>query len=487
MLFIPDINGDGRADLIVASEDNYIRAFNGNASDVGQVLWELEIYSGSVYQQQGLTNTADINEDGFDDIIVGTAWGDRSVVAICSKTGNILWKYQTNSFGAGGWVYQVDSKYDFNGDGFPDVLAATGNDFDNTGPKRVFCLNGKTGVPIWNAPLNGAVYSVMGVADFNGDGIPDVIAGASNAAETQGRVVGINGANGAVLWEFSTSGTAVFALEKLDDINGDGIPDIIAGSFNGNYYLMNPANGSVLQQGYIGNNLILKMARMDDLNGDGFSDIVPAHSGFSAMAIDGFTGQIIWSVSTPDKPWNLKPIPDISGDSINDIALGTLYQSNYAMFLDGVSGETIFSEAYGEAIDALGILPDMNGDGSWEMVAGGRDGKIVCYAGGPNAITSLPNYQSTQKGFVSVVPNPFTEKVSLDITLEDAGLTEVKIFNLSGTLVWEKAVVTNNEKVINVEWNGQNLSGQSMPQGIYLYEVKAGKRNSKGKLIKIQN
>ncbi|MBS4061048.1 MAG: T9SS type A sorting domain-containing protein, partial [Bacteroidetes bacterium] len=245
-------------------------------------------------------------------------------------------------------------------------------------------------------------------------------------------------------------------------------------------------NGSILQQGYLGNNLILKMARMDDLNGDGFSDIVPAHSGFSAMAIDGYTGQIIWSVSTPDKPWNLKRIPDISGDSINDIALGTLYQSNYAMFLDGVSGETIFSEAYGEAIDALGILPDMNGDGSWEMVAGGREGKIVCYAGGPNAITSIQNYQLTQKDFVSAVPNPFTERVNLDISIEDAGLAEVKIYNLSGTLVWEKTIVRNDEKMLNVEWNGQNFSGQSLPQGIYFYEVKAGKRNSKGKLIKIQ-
>jgi hypothetical protein len=487
MLFIPDINQDGRADLIVASEDNYLRAFNGNASDDGQVLWELEIYSGSVYQQQGLTNTDDIDEDGFEDIIAGTAWGDRSVVAISSKTGNVLWKYQTNSFGAGGWVYQVDAKFDFNGDGFPDVLAATGNDFDNTGPKRVFCLNGKTGAPIWNAPLNGAVYSVMGIPDFNGDGIPDVIAGASNAAETQGRVVGINGINGAVLWEYTTSGTAVFALEKLDDINGDGIPDIIAGSFNGNYYLMNPVNGSIIQQGYIGNNLILKLARMDDLNGDGFSDIVPAHSGFSAMAIDGFTGQIIWSVSTPDKPWNLKRIPDISGDSINDIALGTLYQSNYAMFLNGVSGETIFSEAYGEAIDALGILPDMNGDGSWEMVAGGREGKIVCYAGGPNAITGISQNQSLSEGFVTVAPNPFIDKVTFDISLQESNAATLKIYNLSGTLAWEMPISNDNSEMIHIEWEGQGLSGQNLPQGIYLYEVTSGKRTAKGKLIKIQH
>ncbi|PKP52840.1 MAG: hypothetical protein CVT92_07120 [Bacteroidetes bacterium HGW-Bacteroidetes-1] len=487
MIHIPDINADGKGDLVVASEDNYIRAFNGNASDITQVLWEIEIYSGAIYQQQGLTNTADINNDGFSDIIAGTAWGDRSVIAICSKTGIILWKYQTNNFGDGGWVYQVDAKYDYNNDDFPDVLAATGDDSDGTGPKRVFCLDGKTGSLIWNTPLNGAVFSVIGIADFNGDGIPDVIAGASNASETQGRVVGISGANGAIAWDFSTSGSSVFALEKLDDINGDGVADIIAGSFNGNYYLMNPVNGSVIEQGYIGNNLILKMIRMDDLNGDGFADIIPAHSGLSAIAIDGHNGQPIWTTPTPDKPWNLKRIPDISGDTINDIALGTLFQSNYAMFLNGASGEILFSEGFGEAVDAMGILPDMTGDGSWEMVAGGRNGKLVCYAGGPNAITNLTDFTKTDVSFVSASPNPFNASTFLTIIPDETVLSSVLIYNINGTIIWENSIMTFTRERNTIEWDGKNQNGQEQPQGLFFYEIKAGKQIAKGKLIRLEN
>jgi hypothetical protein len=45
MASIPDISGDGVDDVIVCSEDDYVRCFNGNAHGTGDVLWEHEIYA----------------------------------------------------------------------------------------------------------------------------------------------------------------------------------------------------------------------------------------------------------------------------------------------------------------------------------------------------------------------------------------------------------------------------------------------------------
>ncbi len=481
---IQDISGDGIPDLIVCSEDNYVRAFNGNASGTSQVLWEREIYSGSVYQQNALSITGDINDDGYEDIIVGTAWGDRSVVALSGKTGEILWKHQTNNYGQGGWVYQTDARFDFNGDGFPDVLAASGNDGNNTGPRRVYCLDGKTGVPIWETFISSAAFAVMGIHDVNGDGIPDVVAGATSPGDTPGRVIGINGANGQVMWTFNTSGTAVFALAQLDDINGDGIPDIIAGSFNGNYYLMNPVNGDVLAQGYLGNNLILQLLPLDDVNNDGFIDILPTKSGNALMVIDGKTGQFVWNKTMADQPWNSAVLPDITGNGMNDIAVGTLFQNNRVYFLQGEDGSELFSAAYGEAVDALTVIPDITGDGSWEMVAGGRDGKVVCYSGGIDAPVSLAEINETAKKWHSYAsPNPMRGQTNIHFATEKAGELKLRIYNLNGTVIWENNIPYLETGTHAITWKGTDANGQPQKQGIYIYELISNNMTARGRII----
>ncbi|MGC9337433.1 MAG: choice-of-anchor D domain-containing protein, partial [Candidatus Cloacimonadia bacterium] len=152
---IPDINGDGIYDVVVSSEDNYFRCFNGNSSGTPDILWELYILSGAVYHRHGITLSDDLDGDGYKDIIVGTAWGDRSIVAISGKTGEIIWKHDTHEYGDGGWVYQVSCRFDYNDDGMPDILAATGSDANYAGPRRVYCLDAFTGDSIWECFLGG--------------------------------------------------------------------------------------------------------------------------------------------------------------------------------------------------------------------------------------------------------------------------------------------------------------------------------------------
>ncbi len=378
---IPDVSGDGIADVIVCSEDDFIRCFNGNADGTGDVLWEHEIYAGSIYLQNALQITEDIDGDGYDDVVVGAAWGARLIRALSGATGQTIWTHDTHEYGGGGWVYQVDCSYDYNGDGVVDVLASTGDDSTDTGPKRAYCLDGLTGESIWETFLAGPGFAIIGVEDFTGDGQPDAVAGASNEAETQGRVYGIDGADGSIEWTSVVSGSSVWALQQIDDITADGVRDVIAGDFSGNIYGLDATDGGTeYSAGGLGTTI--RFARLDDVNGDEHPDIVPAHFGTTARVIDGQTGDPIWSTPLVDKSATVARIADISGDGINDVVIGTLFTNSYAYFLDGADGSILESINYGTPVDAIAAIPDIVGDGSWEMVVGGRNGLVTCVSGG---------------------------------------------------------------------------------------------------------
>ena len=99
---IPDITGDSVADVIIGSEDDYVRCFNGNASVTADVMWEYDIINGSVYNENDIAIIDDINNDGYKDVFLGTTGGSESIIALSGKTGQQLWKHDTHEYGGGG-------------------------------------------------------------------------------------------------------------------------------------------------------------------------------------------------------------------------------------------------------------------------------------------------------------------------------------------------------------------------------------------------
>lgn len=485
---IRDITGSGVDDVVICSEDNFIRLFNGNSHGLADMMWEFEIYSGNVYQQQAISIHDDINGDEYQDVVVGTTGGDRSVVAISGKTGAQLWKFSTGSiWGGGGWVYSVDASTDFNGDGVADVLAAAGNDGQGTGPLRAFLLDGTNGSLIWDYFIGGPGFSVLAISDVTGDGVPDVIAGGANASETQGRVICINGANGMELWSQTTGGTSVWALVEIDDLTGNGIKDVVAGDFGGNYYAYNATNGNILFQGSIGGgaSIITKMFRLDDVNADGYSDILIGSSTSNAIVVSGYDGSNIWLKSLAQLAWNLARINDVNGDGINDVVVGTLFNNNYVYYLDGTTGDELHSLNFVEAVDALNTIRDINGDGSMEVVVGGREGKVVCYSGGADTWTSVPS-SVHQPNVLNIAgnPNPFSNQTIITVESTFSRECEIQIITAGGMPVKHFGTHHLGKSPVELHWDGTDMRGNMVNTGLYFVIVTSGQYQKTIKLIK---
>lgn len=475
---IQDITGDGVDDVLVGSEDDYIRCFNGNASGTGDVLWATEIFAGYTYSQKCMTTIDDINNDGYRDVIVGTAGGDRSITAYSGKTGMLIWKHDTHEYGGGGWVYQVDARYDYNNDGKPDVLGCTGNDGSNTGPVRVYCLNGLTGISIWERPNpdSGPLFSVIGVEDFTGDGKPDVLAGGSNQQENAARLFGINGANGSISWTNYPSGTSTWGLMQLDDINNDGKKDVAAGGFGGQVVLVNSVTGANLHYLNTGSFIINRMQDMGDVNKDGYRDILVAHSSPRGIIINGFNGQYIWQVPLADQSSNVANIGDVSWDGYNDAIIGTLYQTNYAYFLDGSDGATLASTPVPSPVDAINAIPDIVGDESKEMVLGGRNGLVACLSGGydTSTVSVSPSQDIVRQHVVTVFPNPVNDQLNIRVNLDQQAFVKLELYDFSGRYICliHQGIYPSGEQTFT--WNRQTANGNRVKPGMFYLTATTG-------------
>jgi hypothetical protein len=83
-------------------------------------------------------------------------------------------------------------------------------------------------------------------------------------------------------------------------------------------------------------------------------------------------------------------------------------------------------------------------------------------------------------GQVQTVPNPFTNRTSIEFTLNKPSLARLKVFNLVGEELWRETVQAKGG-VNRVPFEAARLP--RMESGIYLYKVEAGDRTFTGRMV----
>jgi hypothetical protein len=207
-----------------------------NTSTRQVTAWQMGGSGGSVLQDWGYVSssgvpgwtivaTGDFDGDGYQDVVWQNDVTRQVTVWYMVGTAFKGWNY-ISSGSVPGW--SVVGSGDFNSDGKPDLVWQN----DSTGEILVWYLFGAQGNMFltWSYLSNGlpvpAGWKVVAVADFNGDGKPDVVG--QNDSTRQLAIAYMGGGGGNVVLNYVTlGGVAGWRVVGAKDFDRDGRPDLV--------------------------------------------------------------------------------------------------------------------------------------------------------------------------------------------------------------------------------------------------------------------
>lgn len=266
--------------------------------------------------------SADFNSDGISDLAVTTVDAtstDNGMVTILLGNGDGTFITKPSPK-AGLFPYSM-TVADFNGDGIPDLAAVNSGDADpSTNNVTILLGNGDGTFKPAASPVVGLNPYYVVTADFNGDGIPDL----ATANVTDDTVTILLGNGDGTFALKSSPSVGDYSSITVGDFNNDGMPDLVAVGYRDDSMTILLGNGdgtfTTKSNSFVGSNPTGTIAQ--DFDGDGNTDLAVVLSGNNTVSFlsgngDGtFTAR---SISSTGRNPLMVATADFNGDGIPDL------------------------------------------------------------------------------------------------------------------------------------------------------------------------
>lgn len=408
---VGDFNGDNAQDAIV------ITGSSSSSGGIATVLLNNGRGSLSVFTSVqtnfaiGAATLADFNLDGTLDLVLAGSSsfsGNTAPVYVYFGNGNGVFGSPTVSSFLGS--ASAVSSGDFNSDGLPDIALANTSNSSGFGAVTLLLNAGSGSFSLGGNFTVGGSPRDLKAADFNADGIADVVVVSTNGSGTL--LLG-NGAGsfqvGSNFALFGGNTSSTFNVSSaVGDLNNDGRPDLAVGNGDTNIFtvLLNNGSGSFaapVTNTFADFNLRPRSIIIGQYTGDGNLDVaVTVNSGFSdsisaAVIVPG-NGTASLNVSNLTiAPTGSIPVyiadGDFNGDGRSDFITANSGSSDVSVILNNGA------DRYGSNVFATNgnpnqiVAADFNNDGNIDTAvsnqnqSSGTNGILISYGNGAGGVT----------------------------------------------------------------------------------------------------
>jgi len=436
-----DVNGDGFSDMIIGAHGYssftgraYVYFGSASPDTVADITMTGE--SANNFFANSVSSAGDVNDDGFDDVIIG-AYGYSSLKGRTyiyfggTSMNNTPDETMTGEAAGNHFGKSVSGAGDMNGNGHSEVISGAFNYSSSKGKAYLYEYIFDKNISA-DFTMAGMISqdqfgcSVSDAGDVNGDGYSDVIIGAKSSSTNSG--ISFIYFGGPVMDSIADVGMSIEGLSDrfghsvsgTGDVNGDGFDDVIIGapgisSNTGRAYIyfggaiMNNFVDVILIGVSAGDFFGGSVSGTGDINGDGFDDVIVGAKGYSSdrgrtyvffggssmnstadLVMNGEAGGNYFGFSVSDAG-------DVNGDGYSDYLAGAYgYSTNTGrayLFYGGAVPNNIADVIYtGLSVNLFSAWSvsgagDVNNDGFDDVIVGAPRhsltiGKAFVYLGG---------------------------------------------------------------------------------------------------------
>ena len=464
---IADINDDGDKDIIFSNYDGLLYALSSDGEDI------LEGFPFEAEDQiLGSPAIADLDDDGEVEIIISSK--DEHLYII-NGYGEVVLDYDASY-----WLIGTPAIGNLDED---EELEIVFGSFSSSGRIHAINIDGSDvlGFPI---DINERISVGASLADFNGDGLDDIVIGTENENLYLIYSDGTIADNFPILFDnkfksapsiIENDGSSIIIIpnrnRNLYGITGQG--DILFEYFGDSYEWTEPAiidldefpaifigSGDVLYGiDYQGNNLLGWPINLETniIGGPVISDID-----------SDFIPEVIVTTETKINVFNLNGTPKVG------YPIGTIFNERYSSSLviediDLDGDLELISGTNQSGLFNIDIKSNGNSDGYWNMYRGNlyRNGLFKSqHELSMNQSVNLINKFNIN----NIYPNPFNASTKIEYSIPHLTDVNIQILDLKGAVIENLITGVQQQGIYTIDWNADHISS-----GIYFIKFKADK------------
>ena len=442
---VADLNGDGKLDIVTASQCTIGGRCNYNEGDDGRIGVLLGNGDGTFQPARGYYSgggtaysvvVGDVNSDGKMDIVVVNACVgfnncDSGSVGVLLGNGDGTFQ-QAVSYSSGGYQPLPIALADVNGDRKLDIVVGNacvtfGNCVNSSASLLLGNGDGTFQPPVTFDP-GGSTPAAIAVTDLNGDGHPDLLIALRCLYETDcsgGMSVFMGNGDGTfqtpVVYD---TGGAVASAIRIEDIDADGKLDAIV------------ANGDISRdENQMGNIAVFRG------NGDGTFQVPALYDsgGFDSLTV---------------------AVADVNGDSIPDLVSAAVCRFNEHQHCgpgslvgvlfgngDGTFQPPVLTYYSGGQEPQQIVVGDVDGDGRPDLVVANQcQAPGLCSNGSAGVLLNIGKFETTTSVASNLNPAVYGQAVNLTAQINSVGkpVPTGKVKFLSDGTLLGSATVSGN-------------------------------------------